>query len=316
MSKIVLELEKPILELEQKVQEMKKLGESIDLKKEINSLEEKLEKMRTDIYKNLTRWQKVQIARHPERPYTLDYIEMMTTDFVELHGDRSFKDDKAVVGGFAMLENEPVMIIGTQKGRDTKQNLYRNFGMPNPEGYRKALRLMKLAAKFKRPIITMLDTPGAYPGLEAEERGQAEAIARNLTEMAHMPTPMIVTIIGEGASGGALGIGMGDRVLMLENCWFSVIAPESCSSILWRSWEHKEKAAEALKLTAEDLLENGIIDRIVPEPLGGAHRDPSKAASILKEILLEEIKKLKKIPPVKLIEKRIEKYSKMGEWEE
>ncbi|MDI6780116.1 MAG: acetyl-CoA carboxylase carboxyltransferase subunit alpha [Bacteroidota bacterium] len=316
MSKIVLELEKPILELEQKVQEMKKLGESIDLKKEINSLEEKLEKMRTDIYKNLTRWQKVQIARHPERPYTLDYIEMMTTDFVELHGDRSFKDDKAVVGGFAMLENEPVMIIGTQKGRDTKQNLYRNFGMPNPEGYRKALRLMKLAAKFKRPIITMLDTPGAYPGLEAEERGQAEAIARNLIEMSHMPTPMIVTIIGEGASGGALGIGMGDRVLMLENCWFSVIAPESCSSILWRSWEHKEKAAEALKLTAEDLLENGIIDRIVPEPLGGAHRDPSKVASILKEILLEEIKKLKKIPPVKLIEKRIEKYSKMGEWEE
>jgi acetyl-CoA carboxylase carboxyl transferase subunit alpha len=316
MPKIVLELEKPILELEQKVQEMKKLGESIDLKKEINSLEEKLEKMRTDIYKNLTRWQKVQIARHPERPYTLDYIEMMTTDFVELHGDRSFKDDKAVVGGFAMLENEPVMIIGTQKGRDTKQNLYRNFGMPNPEGYRKALRLMKLAAKFKRPIITMLDTPGAYPGLEAEERGQAEAIARNLIEMSHMPTPMIVTIIGEGASGGALGIGMGDRVLMLENCWFSVIAPESCSSILWRSWEHKEKAAEALKLTAEDLLENGIIDRIVPEPLGGAHRDPSKAASILKEILLEEIKKLKKIPLVKLIEKRIEKYSKMGEWEE
>lgn len=316
MPKIILEFEKPIFELEQKVQEMKKLGESIDLKKEIKSVEEKLEQMRNVIYKNLTRWQKVQIARHPERPYTLDYIEMMTTDFVELHGDRSFKDDKAIVGGFALLADEPVMIIGTQKGRDTKQNIYRNFGMPNPEGYRKALRLMKLAAKFKRPIITMLDTPGAFPGLEAEERGQAEAIARNLIEMSHMPTPMIVLIIGEGASGGALGIGMGDRVLMLENCWFTVISPESCSSILWRSWEYKEKAAEALKLAADDLLKQGIIDRIVPEPLGGAHRHPAKAASIVKDILLEEIKKLKKIPPGKLIEKRIDKYSKMGEWDE
>lgn len=316
MAKTVLEFEKPIFELEQKIEEMKKIGESINLTKEVKTLETKLDQMKHSIYKNLTRWQRVQIARHPERPYTLDYIERMTTDFTELHGDRTFRDDKAVVGGFAMLDIEPVMIIGTQKGRDTKQNLYRNFGMPNPEGYRKALRLMKLAAKFNRPIITMLDTPGAYPGLEAEERGQAEAIARNLFEMSHLPTPMIVTIIGEGASGGALGIGMGDRVLMMENCWFSVIAPESCSSILWRSWEYKEQAAEALKLTAQDLLEQGIIDRIVPEPLGGAHRDYTQASSILKDILLEEINKLKKVSPEKLIEKRIDKYSKMGKWED
>lgn len=316
MAKTVLEFEKPIFELEQNIEEMKKIGESINLTKEVKTLETKLDQMKHSIYKNLTRWQRVQIARHPERPYTLDYIDRMTTDFIELHGDRTFRDDKAVVGGFAMLDTEPVMVIGTQKGRDTKQNLYRNFGMPNPEGYRKALRLMKLAAKFKRPVITMLDTPGAYPGLEAEERGQAEAIARNLFEMSHLPTPMIVTIIGEGASGGALGIGMGDRVLMMENCWFSVIAPESCSSILWRSWEYKEQAAEALKLTAQDLLEQGIIDRIIPEPLGGAHRDYAQASSILKDILLEEIKKLKKVPPEKLIEKRIDKYSKMGEWED
>ncbi|MDI6802588.1 MAG: acetyl-CoA carboxylase carboxyltransferase subunit alpha [Bacteroidota bacterium] len=316
MPKVILDFEKPIYEIEQKVEEMKKLGQSIDLTDEINTLESKLELMKKDIYKNLSRWQRVQMARHPERPYTLDYIQMMTGDFIELHGDRNFRDDKAIVGGFAMLDNEPVMIIGTQKGRDTKQNVYRNFGMPNPEGYRKALRLMKLAAKFKRPVITMLDTPGAYPGLEAEERGQAEAISRNIFEMSHLTTPIIVTIIGEGASGGALGIGVGDRVLMMENCWFTVIAPESCSSILWRSWEHKEKAAEALKLTAPDLLQQGIIDRIIPEPLGGAHRNPDEAASVLKTVLLEEIKKLKKIPTDKLIEKRIEKYANMGDWEE
>lgn len=317
MAKLIFEFEKPLMELEKKVEEMKKLGESINLKNEIATLENKLENMKKDIYKNLTRWQRVQIARHPERPYTLDYIQMMTTDFIELHGDRNFRDDKAVVGGFAFLdEDEPVMIIGTQKGRDTKQNLYRNFGMPNPEGYRKCLRLMKLAAKFKRPIITMLDTPGAFPGLEAEERGQAEAISRNIFEMLQLPTPIIVVIIGEGASGGALGLGVGDRVLMQENCWFSVIAPESCSSILWRSWDYKEQAAEALKLTAFDLLEQKIIDRIVPEPLGGAHRDPQQAASTLKTILLEELKKLKKIPINKLLEKRIEKYTQIGEWEE
>ncbi len=316
MPKVILDFEKPIYELEQKIEEMKKLGQSIDLTDELKTLENKLELMKKDIYKNLTRWQRVQLARHPERPYTLDYIQMMTTDFIELHGDRNFRDDKAILGGFAMLEDEPVMIIGTQKGRDTKQNVYRNFGMPNPEGYRKALRLMKLAAKFKRPVITMLDTPGAYPGLEAEERGQAEAISRNIFEMTHLPTPIIVTIIGEGASGGALGIGVGDRVLMMENCWFTVIAPESCSSILWISWEYKEKAAEALKLTAPDLLEQGIIDRIIPEPLGGAHRNPEEAASVLKAALLEEIKKLKKIPTNKLVEKRIEKYVAMGDWEE
>jgi acetyl-CoA carboxylase carboxyl transferase subunit alpha len=316
MAKVILDFEKPVFELEQKIEEVRKLGQTLDLTKEIKTLEHKLDQMKQRVYKDLTRWQKVQIARHPERPYTLDYINTITTNFTELHGDRSYRDDKAVVGGFAMLNEEPVMIIGTQKGRDTKQNLYRNFGMPNPEGYRKALRLMKLAAKFKRPIITMLDTPGAYPGLEAEERGQAEAIARNLFEMSHLPTQVIVTIIGEGASGGALGIGIGDRVLMMENCWFSVIAPESCSSILWRSWDYKEQAAEALKLTAQDLLEQGIIDRILPEPVGGAHRDPALAASVLKDALVEELKKLKKIPLDKLVDKRIEKYSKIGKWTE
>lgn len=316
MAKAVLEFEKPIIELEKKIEEMRKYSESLDIADEVKTLEEKVNQLRKSVYEGLTRWQKVQLARHPDRPYTLDYISMMTTDFIELHGDRSFRDDKAVVGGFAMLENEPVMIIGQQKGRDTKSNVYRNFGMMNPEGYRKALRLMKLAAKFKRPVINLLDTPGAFPGLEAEERGQAEAIARNLFEMSHLPTPIVVCIIGEGASGGALGLGIGDRILMMENTWYSVISPESCSSILWRSWNYKEQAAEALKLTAPDLLAQGIIDRIVPEPLGGAHRNPPQAAEILKGILHEEIKKLKKIKTDKLIEKRIEKFSKMGEFEE
>ena len=316
MAKAVLEFEKPIIELEKKIEEMRRYSESLDIASEIKTLEDKVNQLRKSVYEGLTRWQKVQLARHPDRPYTLDYISIMTTDFIELHGDRSFRDDKAVVGGFAMLENEPVMIIGQQKGRDTKSNVYRNFGMMNPEGYRKALRLMKLAAKFKRPVINLLDTPGAFPGLEAEERGQAEAIARNLFEMSHLPTPIVVCIIGEGASGGALGIGIGDRILMMENTWYSVISPESCSSILWRSWNYKEQAAEALKLTAPDLLAQGIIDRIVPEPLGGAHRNHQQAAEILKGILLEEIKKLKKIKTDKLIEKRIEKFSKMGEYEE
>lgn len=316
MPKAVLDFEKPIVELDQKIEEMRKYADSLDIEDEIKELEKKVHELRVGIYSNLTRWQKVQLARHPDRPYTLDYLNMMMTDFVELHGDRSFRDDKAVVGGFARLNGEPVMVIGTQKGRDTKSSLYRNFGMPNPEGYRKALRLMKLAVKFERPIITMLDTPGAYPGIEAEERGQAEAIARNIFEMSHLPTPIIVVIIGEGASGGALGMGVGDRVLMMENTWYSVIAPESCSSILWRSWDYKEQAAEALKLTAPDLLKQGIIDRIVPEPLGGAHRDPPKAAEILKEILIEELKGLRKIKIEKLVEKRIEKFANMGEWEE
>jgi acetyl-CoA carboxylase carboxyl transferase subunit alpha len=316
MTKTVLDFEKPILELDQKIDEMRKYSDSLDIEDEIAQLEKKVQELRVNIYSNLTRWQKVQLARHPDRPYTLDYIEMMMTDFLELHGDRSFRDDKAVVGGFARLNGESVMVIGTQKGRDTKSNLYRNFGMPNPEGYRKALRLMKLAAKFKRPVITMLDTPGAYPGIEAEERGQAEAIARNIFEMSHLPTPIVVVIVGEGASGGALGLGVGDRVLMMENTWYSVISPESCSSILWRSWDYKEQAAEALKLTADDLLKQDVIDRIVPEPIGGAHREPQKAAEILKEILIDELKSLKKIKPEKLIERRIEKFAKMGEWEE
>jgi len=315
MAKTILNFEKPIIDLEQKIEEMKKYSDSLDLIEEIKGLEENVNQLRKSIYDGLTRWQKVQLARHPDRPYTLDYVAMMTTDFVELHGDRGFRDDKAIVGGFARLDSQPVMVIGHQKGRDTKSNLFRNFGMPNPEGYRKALRLMKLAAKFQRPVITMLDTPGAYPGLEAEERGQAEAIARNLFEMSHLPVPIIVVVIGEGASGGALGIGVGDRILMMENTWYSVISPESCSSILWRSWDYKEQAAEALKLTAPDLLAEGIIDRIVPEPIGGAHRNPAQAADILKTILLEEVKKLKKVKIDKLIERRIEKFSAMGEFE-
>ena len=316
MAKVVLEFEKPIIELEQKIEEMRKYADNLDIVDEIEILEKKVDQLRTSIYSNLTRWQRVQLARHPERPYTSDYINMIVDDFVELHGDRTFGDDKAIVGGFGRLDKEIVLILGHQKGRDTKSNLYRNFGMPNPEGYRKALRLMRLAAKFHRPVITLLDTPGAFPGIEAEERGQAEAIARNLFEMSHLPVPIIVVVIGEGASGGALGIGVGNRILMFENAWYSVIAPESCSSILWRSWDYKEQAAEALKLTAPDLVEQGIVDRIVPEPQGGAHRNPNEAGSILKKILLEELRTLKKIKPEKLIEQRIEKFSKMGAWKE
>lgn len=316
MAKVVLDFEKPINELEQKIEEIRNLSDNVDVSDEVKTLEKKVSQLRENIFSNLTRWQRVQLARHPERPYTLDYIQHMTTDFVELHGDRAYGDDKAIVGGFAKIDGHPVMIIGHQKGRDTKSNLYRNFGMPNPEGYRKALRLMRLAVKFNRPIITMLDTPGAYPGIGAEERGQAEAIARNLFEMSHFPVPIIVSIIGEGASGGALGIGVGDRMLMLENTWYSVIAPESCSSILWKSWEYKEQAAEALRLTPPDLLEQKIIDRIIPEPQGGAHRNPQQAALILKDAILEELKVLGKLKPEKLIEKRIEKFCSMGAWNE
>ena len=316
MAKIVLEFEKPIFDLEQKIEEMKALSDNLDIADELATLEKKVQQLRESVYSNLTRWQKVQLARHPERPYTLDYIQMMLTDFVELHGDRAFGDDRAIVGGFAKLAGEPVMVIGHQKGRDTKSNLFRNFGMPQPEGYRKALRLMKLAAKYNRPVITLVDTPGAYPGIGAEERGQAEAIARNLFEMSRLPVPIIVVIIGEGASGGALGIGVGDRILMLENTWYSVIAPESCSSILWRSWEFKEQAAEALRLTAPDLLEQKIIDRIVPEPLGGAHRNPAETATTLQKILVNELNILKKNKPDRLIEKRLAKFSAMGVWSE
>ncbi len=312
MAKTVLDFEKPVLELEEKIREMRKYEGNLDISGEINRLEKKVEQLRDSVYSNLTRWQRVQLARHPDRPYTLDYIERMTTDFLELHGDRYFKDDKAVVGGFGKLDGRTVMIIGQQKGRDTKSNLYRNFGMPNPEGYRKALRLMKLAEKFNRPVITMLDTPGAYPGLEAEERGQAEAIARNLFEMSRLRVPILVVIIGEGASGGALGIGVGDRILMMENAWYSVISPESCSSILWRSWDYKEQAAEALRLTAPDLVEQKIVDRIIPEPMGGAHRDPDKAAETLLTVLVEELRSIAKLKPEKLVEKRIQKFAGMG----
>jgi acetyl-CoA carboxylase carboxyl transferase subunit alpha len=312
MAKTILDFEKPIYELEEKLEEMKNLSDTLNIDSEIKRIEDKVKQLKESVYKGLTRWQRVQLARHPDRPYTLDYIYAMTNNFVELHGDRSFKDDKAIVGGFASIDDHKVMILGHQKGRDTKSNLYRNFGMSNPEGYRKALRLMKLAEKFEKPVITMIDTPGAYPGLEAEERGQAEAIARNLFEMSRLRVPIIVVIIGEGASGGALGIGVGDRILMLENCWYSVISPESCSSILWRSWDYKEQAAEALKLTAPDLLEQKLIDRIIPEPMGGAHKDLDGVAASLKEILIEELNNLKKVKPDKLIEQRLEKFGKMG----
>lgn len=313
---MVLEFEKPLLELEQKIEEMRRMSDSLDISSEINKLELKVNELRKNIYESLTPWQIVQLARHPERPYTLDYIYLMTENFIELHGDRKYADDKAVVGGFAKLGDRTVMIIGQQKGRDTKSNLYRNFGMMNPEGYRKALRLMKLAEKFGKPVITLLDTPGAFPGIEAEQRGQAEAIARNLLEMSRLQVPIIVAIIGEGASGGALGIGIGDRVLMLKYCWYSVISPESCSSILWRSWDFKEQAAEALKLTAPDLLKLGIIDRIVDEPEGGAHKDHTEAAKILKTVLIEELDTVTKIKKDKLLELRIKKFDAMGFFKE
>ncbi|MCH7770670.1 MAG: acetyl-CoA carboxylase carboxyltransferase subunit alpha [Bacteroidetes bacterium] len=312
MGKTILDFEKPIFQLEEKLEEMKESSASLNIEKDILRLETKVAQLKAELYDGLTRWQRVQLARHPDRPFTLDYINLMTEDFVELHGDRHYGDDKAIVGGFAKLDEYKVMIIGQQKGRDTKSNVYRNFGMANPEGYRKALRLMKLAEKFNKPVITMLDTPGAYPGLEAEERGQAEAIAKNLFEMSRLRVPIIVVIIGEGASGGALGLGVGNRILMLQNCWYSVISPESCSSILWRSWDYKEQAAEALKLTAPDLLEQKIIDRIIPEPLGGAHKDHKAAADTLKAALLEELADLVKIKPEKLIENRLEKFGSMG----
>jgi len=313
---MVLEFEKPLVELEQKIEEMRKMADTLDISAEINKLEVKINELRKNIFENLTPWQIVQLARHPERPYTLDYIYLMTENFVELHGDRQYRDDKAVVGGFASIGDHSVMLIGQQKGRDTKSNLYRNFGMMNPDGYRKALRLMKLAEKFNKPVITFLDTPGAYPGIEAEERGQAEAIARNILEMSRLKVPIIIVIIGEGASGGALGIGVGDRVLMLKYCWYSVISPESCSSILWRSWDFKEQAAEALKLTAPDLIKLGIIDRIVDEPFGGAHRNHEEAASILKKALIEELDIMSKAKKDKLLDNRIKKFQDMGFWKE
>ena len=309
-----LEFEKPIAELEAKLQEMIQVAgdNKVDVGQAAKDLETKIKKLKKETYSNLTRWQRVQVSRHPDRPYTLDYIYNMVDNFVELHGDRVVSDDKAMVGGLGEIGGRTVMCIGQQKGRNTKQRQTRNFGMANPEGYRKALRLMKLAEKFNKPVVTFIDTPGAFPGLEAEERGQGEAIARNLYEMAQLEVPIICIIIGEGASGGALGIGVGDRVIMLENTWYSVISPESCSSILWRSWEFKEQAAEALKLTAEDMQGFGLVDQIVPEPLGGAHVDPKLMYSRVKKTILEELKTLDKLKPDNLVEKRIEKFSKMG----
>jgi len=310
-----LDFEQPIADLEKKIQELQDLsvGDGV-LQPEIERLNKKADQLRESIFDNLTRWQRVQLARHPERPYTLDYLERIADDFQELHGDRYYDDDKAIIGGFAKIDGESVMIIGHQKGRDTKDRQYRNFGMANPEGYRKAYRLMKLAEKFNVPIITLLDTPGAYPGLEAEERGQAEAIAKNLKMMGTLEVPFITIVIGEGASGGAIGIGMGNEVFMMENTWYSVIAPESCSSILWKTWDYKEQAASALKLTAKDLLEFKVIDGIIPEPLGGAHRDYDQSADALKKQILKSLKKLKKMKPEKLVDSRIEKYSNMGVW--
>ncbi|MFU8812617.1 MAG: acetyl-CoA carboxylase carboxyltransferase subunit alpha [Balneolaceae bacterium] len=308
-----LDFEQPIADLENKIEELEELsvGDGV-LQPEIDRLRKKADQLRESIFTNLTRWQRVQLARHPERPYTLDYIERITEDFMELHGDRFYNDDKAIIGGFAKIDDQSVMVIGHQKGRDTKSRQYRNFGMANPEGYRKAYRLMKLAEKFSIPVVTLLDTPGAFPGLEAEERGQAEAIARNLKMMATLRVPIVTIVIGEGASGGAIGIGMGNEVYMMENTWYSVIAPESCSSILWKTWDYKEQAAAALKLTAKDLLELNVIDGIIKEPLGGAHRDYEASASAVKEQCLTSLKRLKKMKADKLVEKRIEKYAAMG----
>lgn len=313
-----LDFEKPIKDLYDQIEQFKVGQEKskIDHSVSIKLLEDKIEETKRQLTENLTPWQKVQLSRHPDRPYTLKYIDNMCTNFVELHGDRNVKDDKAMVGGFAQLGDETVMIIGQQKGINTKTRQLRNFGMANPEGYRKALRLMKLAEKFNKPIITLIDTPGAYPGLEAEERGQGEAIARNIFEMISLKVPVICVIIGEGASGGALGIGVGDKVVMMENTWYTVISPESCSSILWRSWDKKEVAAEQLKLTGKDMLEFGLVDDVIPEPLGGAHWDYVEAAELLKNYLLPTIQSLKEMAPEERIEKRIEKFGKMGFWEE
>lgn len=313
-----LEFEKPLKELYDQKEQLALTQEksNTDMSSAIALLEDKIVETKKGITKNLTPWQRVQMSRHPDRPYTLKYIQKMCTSFVELHGDRNVKDDKAMVGGFAQLNGETVMIIGQQKGTNTKTRQYRNFGMANPEGYRKALRLMKLAEKFNKPVITLIDTPGAYPGLEAEERGQGAAIARNIFEMISLKVPVICVIIGEGASGGALGIGVGDKVVMMENTWYTVISPESCSSILWRSWDKKETAAEQLRLTGEDMLKFGLVDEVIPEPIGGAHWDYDGAAETLKNYLSATIKELKQISPQERVDSRIKKFGKMGFWEE
>lgn len=314
----LLDFEKPIAELENKLEDMKRLAaeNNVDVSSAVRTLTDSIENLKKETFSNLTRWQRVQLSRHPDRPYTLDYIELMCQEFHELHGDRTVRDDPSVVGGFANIDGKTIMIIGQQKGRKTKERQFRNFGMPNPEGYRKALRLMKLAEKFKKPIVTLIDTPGAFPGVEAEERGQGEAIARNLKEMMMLKVPVICIVIGEGASGGALGIAIGDRVLMLENTWYSVISPENCSTILWRSWDYKEQAAEAMKPTARDMLEYGLIDGIIEEPLGGAHLDWEEMAKRLKKRILSEINDLEKLSPKERIDARIEKFCKMGVFEE
>jgi len=313
-----LDFEKPIKDLIDEIEKLKQTQESkkINYADKIAELEGLIVERRKEVTQSLTSWQKVQLSRHPDRPYTLKYIEKMTTNFVELYGDRNVKDDKAMVGGFAMLEGQTVMFIGQQKGINTKTRQLRNFGMANPEGYRKALRLMRLAEKFNKPIVTLIDTPGAYPGLEAEERGQGEAIARNIYEMIRLKVPVICVIIGEGASGGALGIGVGDRVFMMENTWYTVISPESCSSILWRSWDKKETAAEQLRLTADHMKNFGLVDDIIPEPAGGAHWDYDEAAHILKNYLVKVLAELKDIPYDQRVNNRIEKFGKMGFWEE
>jgi len=313
-----LDFEKPIVELEEKLAEMKRIAEEndVDVSSATSELEEKIHELKVSTFNNLTRWQRVMLSRHPERPYTLDYIYEITTDFIELHGDRSVKDDKAIIGGWGMIEGKTYMIIGHQKGRNTKQRQIRNFGMANPEGYRKALRLMQLAEKFNKPIVTLIDTPGAYPGLEAEERGQAEAIARNLKEMFRLKVPIVCIIIGEGASGGALGIAIGDKVAMMENTWYTVISPESCSSILWRSWDYKEQAAEALRLTAKDMLSFKLIDDIIEEPLGGAHTNPKQAAMTIKSYIIAKTEELLQLSADTLKQNRIDKFCAMGSYVE
>ena len=309
-----LDFEKPIIDLETRLTQMKEIAskKGKNLGKEALLLEEKIIDLKEEVFKNLTRWQKVQLSRHPKRPYFLDYIYKISTEFIEIHGDRVARDDKAMVGGIAEIGGKSIVLIGQQKGRNTKDRQFRNFGMSNPDGYRKALRIMKIAEKFNKPIVTLIDTPGAYPGLEAEERGQAEAIARNIQEMSMLKVPVICIVIGEGASGGALGIGLGDKVFMMEYTWYSVISPESCSSILWRSWDYKEQAAEALQLTANDLKKMNLIDGIIKEPLGGAHNDVDFSANKLKKLILSEIEKLEKIDPEKRILDRVEKFSLMG----
>lgn len=317
-TKFTLDFEKPVVELEKKIEEMRAYAESngLNMEEDISRLENKAKVLRKEIYNQLTRYQQVLLARHPQRPYTLDYIEHICSYFEELHGDRLFADDKAIVAGIGLIGSYSCIIIGQQKGRDTKAKLFRNFGMPNPEGYRKALRLMKLAVRFNKPIVCFIDTPGAYPGIGAEERGQAEAIARNLFEMAQLPVPIIIVVIGEGASGGALGIGVGDTILMMENAWYSVISPEGCAAILWRDAAHAPLAAEAMKVTAKDLLGLNVIDKIIPEPEGGAHRDPVLAAKNVKEEILLTLAKLTKKSPEKLVKERIDKFSRMGFWDE